>query len=61
MGLSGISLSFWGNCPELRFGEIGEYMLSKGLAPWPKGKPPALELVPDGDASFRIVTPRTES
>lgn len=39
---------------------IRDWLLAKGLAPWPKGQPPVFDLVPDGDASFRIVTPRTE-
>lgn len=55
-----ITPSFWRCCTELRSSEIRDWLLAKGLAPWPKRKPPVFELVPDGDASFRIVTPRTE-
>lgn len=38
--------SFWGpNCRELIKKEIGIWLQSNGLAPWPKGKPPKLSLV----------------
>ena len=55
-----VSLSFWENCPELRSKEIGEYMLDQGLAPWPKGKPPVFELIPDGDATFKLEGQRSD-
>lgn len=37
--------SFWGNtCRELIHVEIGKWLLHNNLAPWPKGKPPKLQL-----------------
>jgi len=53
-----LSKSFWRCCPELRRKEIGKWMLKKGIkkgnAPWPKGNPPAFELVPIGNRKFRL-------
>jgi hypothetical protein len=49
-----LSSSFWRRCSELRSREIGAFLLSHGLAPWPKGGPPRLELVPEGDGRFRL-------
>jgi len=38
--------SFWGPiCSELISKDIGIWLRQHGLAPWPKGKPPKLELV----------------
>ena len=51
-----ISSSFWNRCSELRSKEIGAYMIANGLAPWPKGDPPQFELVPEGEAAFRLET-----
>lgn len=34
--------SFWRACSELRSAEIGRWLRRHGLAPWPKGAPPAL-------------------
>ena len=33
---------------------IGAWILREGLAPWPTGHPPELELEPLGDARFRL-------
>lgn len=39
-----LSDSFWRKCSEFRSAEIGRWLIGRGLAPWPKGKPPRLEL-----------------
>ncbi len=49
-----VSPSFWRSCIELRSPRIGAWMLREGLAPWPTGHPPELELEPLGDARFRL-------
>jgi len=49
-----VSASFWRGCPELRHKEIGRWLLARGLAPWPTGKPPTLELSPIGAQRFRL-------
>ncbi len=37
--------SFWGKtCHELIHKNIGKWLIKNHLAPWPKGKPPKLEL-----------------
>lgn len=46
--------SFWRRCHELRSRDIGEWLLSNGLAPWPKGSPPKLELEPISAEHFRL-------
>jgi hypothetical protein len=39
--------SFWNNsCRELISSEIGRWMLTSGIAPWSRGKPPRFKLVP---------------
>jgi hypothetical protein len=48
--------SFWdGSCRELVHKEIGKWMFASSIAPWPKGVPPRLQLVPDGIAHFRLL------
>lgn len=38
--------SFWGpKCRELISKDIGIWLRQNGLAPWPKGKPPKLEMI----------------
>ena len=49
-----LSPSFWRCCIELRSKLIGAWMLRKGLAPWPTGQPPEVELEPQGEARFRL-------
>ena len=49
--------SFWRSCTELRSKAIGQHMLQRGLAPWPRGRPPELELVPEGEREFRLECP----
>ncbi len=51
-----ISPSFWRGCSELRSREIGKYLLTNGLAPWPKWAPPTFDLVPEGEAAFRLIS-----
>jgi len=46
--------SFWHRCTELRKAKIGKWLLERGLAPWPRGKPPRVELVPAGERRFRL-------
>ena len=53
----GLSPAFWRRCSELRAREIGRYLLDAGLAPWPKGRPPVLELVPQGEGLFTLRLP----
>ena len=39
--------SFWDRrCGELIHREIGRWLIEQGLAPWPKRKPPRIELIP---------------
>lgn len=49
-----LSSSFWRRCSELRKQEIGKWMLDRGLAPWPKGRPPQMRLEPIGQRRFRL-------
>ena len=49
-----LSNSFWRCCTEIRKKEIGKWMIKKGYAPWPKGHPPAFELVPISNRRFRL-------
>ena len=45
---------FWKSCPEFRGGGIQKWLLQTGLAPWPKGSPPKLELISCGGPFFRL-------
>jgi len=49
-----LSSTFWTTCPEFRGKAIKGWLLSHKLIPWPKGKPPILELVPLGGNRFRL-------
>lgn len=49
-----LSGSFWLSCPELRSAGIGQWLLRSGLAPWPRGVPPALDLSPAGGRKFHL-------
>lgn len=49
-----VSPSFWRRCSELRSQEIGRWMLDRGLAPWPEGRPPKLQLTPLGGSRFGL-------
>lgn len=50
-----INNSFWTTCPEIRGKEIGQWLLSNNLAPWPKYHPPELDLNPIGENRFKLV------
>jgi hypothetical protein len=52
-----LSASFWRSCTELRSAEIGRWLLSRRLAPWPKGKPPTLMLRPINSNRFELLPP----
>lgn len=49
-----LTKTFWKTCPELRSYAIGTWMISKGLAPWPEGRPPEMRLTPMGRNVFRL-------
>lgn len=49
-----LSRSFWRSCPELRSAAIGQWLLRNGLAPWPRGAPPAVVLSPAGTRRFQL-------
>jgi hypothetical protein len=46
--------TFWTTCPEFRGAAIGAWLRAKGLAPWPRGEPPQVELTPLGGNRFRL-------
>jgi|SRR5712664_1289150 len=47
--------SFWNfTCRELINQEIGRWLRSQGLAPWPAGNPPKLDLEPTSGNSFAL-------
>lgn len=49
--------SFWSpTCRELVSKDIGRWLIADGLAPWPKGHPPELELKSIGDRTFELTT-----
>jgi hypothetical protein len=52
-----ISDSFWRTCSELRSVGIGKWLRVRGLAPWPKGIPPTLEVRPAGGNRFNVLPP----
>jgi len=46
--------SFWGDCRELINQEIGGWLRSENLAPWPDHKPPKLNLEPSAENRFSL-------
>ena len=56
-----VTKSFWRKCTELRSTAIGQWLLTPGLAPWPRGAPPRLELVRSEDNRFRLIAPSSRS
>lgn len=50
-----VATSFWRACTELRSADIGRWLLTRSLAPWPRGHPPSLELHHVHDNHFRLV------
>jgi hypothetical protein len=49
-----LSDAFWRGCSELRSADIGRWLIGQGLAPWPKGGPPSLELTHVSDNMFKL-------
>ena len=49
-----ITESFWASCPELRDPFVRVYLEMKGMAHWPKRRPPKMELTPCGGNRFRV-------
>ena len=49
-----LSPSFWRSCSELRSAELGKWFRHHGVAPWPKGRPPELEIRPMGGNRFSV-------
>lgn len=52
-----LSESFWRSCRELRSVEIGRWLRRRGLAPWPKGKPPKLAVQHVAGNRFAVKLP----
>lgn len=47
--------SFWGPvCRELISKDIGIWLRQNDLAPWPKRRPPKLDMQPTGDRRFKV-------
>ena len=47
--------SFWtASCRELISREIGKWLLSRGYAPWPQGRPPKFHARSSGVARFEV-------
>ncbi|SFR28149.1 hypothetical protein SAMN04488564_112260 [Lentzea waywayandensis] len=53
-----LSASFWRACTELRSADVGRWLITQQLAPWPKGAPPHLNLEHLSGTSFRLTNPR---
>lgn len=49
-----VSGTFWTTCPELRNAAIGNWLTRHGLTPWPRRKPPKLELLPLASNRFKL-------
>ena len=50
--------SFWGpKCRELISKKIGLWLIENSLAPWPKGKPPKLFILPVNGNRFSVRLP----
>jgi hypothetical protein len=48
--------SFWNEtCHELISQEIGRWLRSEGLAPWPPGQPPKIKVAILGERRFRVL------
>src|SRR5579862_1626911 len=51
--------SFWNDtCRELISADIGRWMLSRGIAPWPRGRPPKFSLYLASPGVFRVTLQR---
>jgi hypothetical protein len=53
-----LSESFWRSCSELRSAQIGRWFRRNGLAPWPKGDPPAFAIEHVAHNRFVVSLPR---
>jgi hypothetical protein len=49
-----LSETFWTTCPEFRGAMIGDWLKRHKLAPWPRGKPPRVELTNLGGSRYRL-------
>ena len=49
-----LSASFWRGCSELRSATVGRWLRGTGLAPWPKGQPPKLNVEHVEGSLFRL-------
>lgn len=52
-----VSDSFWRQCPELRSNEIGRWLQQSGLAPWPRGRPPKIQMEHAYGNRFEVTLP----
>ncbi len=46
------------SCRELISQEIGAWLISNGMAPWPKGRPPKFKLVARAERAFDVLPER---
>ena len=49
-----LSESFWRRCSELRSAAVGRWLMNARLAPWPRGEPPCLTLMPIAGNRFKV-------
>ena len=50
-----LSGTFWTTCPEFRGAPIEDWLRHQGLLPWPRGRPPKVELVPLGGSRLHLL------
>jgi hypothetical protein len=46
--------SFRRKCSELRGSALKDFFFDRGIVPWPKGKPPKIEIIPCGGNRFSV-------
>lgn len=56
-----LTRTFWTSCPELRSAVFGKWMIDLGLAPWPRGAPPRIQVEHLGDNRFRVIGPEVDT
>jgi hypothetical protein len=49
-----VTRGFWAGCPELRDPFVKVFLERNKLVPWPKGRPPRIELTPRGGNRFSV-------